>query len=34
MWLNIPNVGKRCAFTSLQSVIGGVFNNSDILQLD
>jgi len=34
MWLYIPNVGKPVRITSLQSVIGGVFNNSDILQLD
>jgi outer membrane lipoprotein-sorting protein len=34
MWLYIPNVGKPIRITSLQSVIGGVFNNSDILDLD
>src|SRR4030066_893291 len=34
MWLYIPNVGKPGRITSLQSVVGGVFNNSDILQLD
>jgi outer membrane lipoprotein-sorting protein len=34
MWLNIPNVGKPIRITSMQSVVGGVFNNSDILQLD
>jgi outer membrane lipoprotein-sorting protein len=34
MWLFIPNVGKPIRITSLQSVIGGVFNNADILQLD
>lgn len=34
MWLYIPNVGKPLRITSLQSVIGGVFNNSDILRLD
>jgi len=34
MWLYIPNVGKPVRITSLQSVVGGVFNNSDILQLD
>ena len=34
MWLLIPNVGKPIRITSLQSVVGGVFNNSDILQLD
>ena len=34
MWLFIPNVGKPIRVTSLQSVVGGVFNNSDILRLD
>jgi hypothetical protein len=34
MWLYIPNVGKPIRITSLQSVIGGVFNNADILSLD
>jgi len=34
MWLYIPNVGKPVRITSLQSVIGGVFNNADLLQLD
>ena len=34
MWLYIPNVGKPVRITSLQSVVGGVFNNSDIMQLD
>jgi outer membrane lipoprotein-sorting protein len=34
MWLFIPNVGKPIRITSLQSVIGGVFNNADILALD
>jgi outer membrane lipoprotein-sorting protein len=34
MWLYIPNVGKPVRITSLQSVVGGVFNNSDILALD
>ncbi|MEW6615431.1 MAG: outer membrane lipoprotein-sorting protein [Thermodesulfobacteriota bacterium] len=34
MWLHIPNVGKPIRITSLQSIVGGVFNNSDILQLD
>jgi outer membrane lipoprotein-sorting protein len=34
LWLYIPNVGKPIRITSLQSVVGGVFNNSDILQLD
>ena len=34
MWLYIPEVGKPIRITSLQSVIGGVFNNADILRLD
>lgn len=34
MWLYIPNIGKSIRITSLQSVVGGVFNNADILQLD
>ena len=34
MWLYIPNVGKPVRITSLQSVTGGVFNNSDILRVD
>ncbi|ACN16979.1 conserved hypothetical protein [Desulforapulum autotrophicum HRM2] len=34
MWLYIPNVGKPLRITSLQSVVGGIFNNSDILRLD
>ncbi len=34
MWLFIPNVGKPIRITSLQSVVGGIFNNADILRLD
>jgi outer membrane lipoprotein-sorting protein len=34
MWLHIPNVGKPIRITSMQSIIGGVFNNADILSLD
>jgi len=34
MWLYIPNVGKPVRITSLQSVVGGIFNNADILRLD
>ena len=34
MWLYILEVGKPIRITSLQSVIGGVFNNADILRLD
>lgn len=34
MWLYIPNVGKPIRITSLQSVTGGVFNNSDIMRID
>ncbi|MBX3651279.1 MAG: outer membrane lipoprotein-sorting protein [Burkholderiales bacterium] len=34
MWLYIPSVGKPVRITSLQSVVGGVFNNADILRVD
>jgi outer membrane lipoprotein-sorting protein len=34
MWLYIPNAGKPVRITSLQTVVGGVFNNADILALD
>ena len=34
MWLYIPNVAKPVRVTSLQSVVGGIFNNADILRLD
>ncbi|MCK5683055.1 outer membrane lipoprotein-sorting protein [bacterium] len=34
MWLYIPNVGRPLRITSLQSVTGGLFNNSDIMRLD
>ena len=34
MWLYIPNVNKPVRITSLQSVVGGVFNNADIMALD
>jgi len=34
MWLYIPNINKPVRITSLQSVIGGVFNNADIMQLE
>lgn len=34
MWLYIPNIGKPVRITSLQSVVGGIFNNADILRLD
>jgi outer membrane lipoprotein-sorting protein len=34
MWLFVPEVGKPIRINSLQSVIGGVFNNADILRLD
>jgi outer membrane lipoprotein-sorting protein len=34
MWLYMPSVGKPVRITSLQSVIGGIFNNADILRLD
>jgi hypothetical protein len=34
MWLYIPNLGKPIRITSMQSVVGGVFNNADIMRLD
>ncbi|MFH1137013.1 MAG: outer membrane lipoprotein-sorting protein [Pseudomonadota bacterium] len=34
MWLYIPNVGKPIRITNMQSVVGGVFNNADIMRLD
>jgi outer membrane lipoprotein-sorting protein len=34
MWLYLPEVGRAIRVTSMQSVIGGVFNNSDIMRLD
>ena len=34
MWMYLPEVGKPIRITSMQSVVGGVFNNSDIMQLD
>jgi hypothetical protein len=34
MWLYVPEVGKPIRITSLQSVVGGVFNNADIMNLD
>ena len=34
MWLYVPSVNKPIRITSLQSVVGGVFNNADIMQLE
>lgn len=34
MWLYLPDVGRAIRITSMQSVVGGVFNNSDIMKLD
>ncbi len=34
MWLYIPEVGRPIRTTSLQSAVGGIFSNSDIMQLD
>jgi len=34
MWLFLPEVGKAIRVTSMQSIVGGVFNNSDIMRLD
>jgi hypothetical protein len=34
MWLYMPDVGRAIRITSLQSVTGSVFNNSDIMRID
>ncbi len=34
MWLYIPEVGKPLRITSFQSVVGGVFHNSDLMRLE
>ncbi|RLA73632.1 MAG: outer membrane lipoprotein-sorting protein [Epsilonproteobacteria bacterium] len=34
MWLYMPSVGRPIRITSMQSVVGGVFNNSDIMRVD
>jgi outer membrane lipoprotein-sorting protein len=34
MWLYVPSARKPIRITSLQSVVGGVFNNADIMQLE
>jgi outer membrane lipoprotein-sorting protein len=34
MWLYVPEVGKAIRINSLQSIVGGIFNNADILRLD
>ncbi|BBO84985.1 hypothetical protein DSCO28_55510 [Desulfosarcina ovata subsp. sediminis] len=34
MWLYIPNVGRPIRITSMQTIVGGVFNNADIMRLD
>lgn len=34
MWLFIPDVGRPIRITSLQSVVGGIFNNSDLMRLE
>ncbi len=34
MWLYMPAVGRPIRITSMQSVVGGVFNNSDIMRVD
>jgi len=34
MWLFIPNVNRPVRITSLQSIVGGVFNNADIMTLE
>lgn len=34
MWLYIPDVGKPIRITSLQSIVGGIFNNADLMRLE
>jgi outer membrane lipoprotein-sorting protein len=34
MWLYIPDVGRPIRITSLQSVVGGIFSNADLMRLD
>lgn len=34
MWLYIPSANKPIRITSLQSVVGGVFNNADLMQVE
>mgnify|MGYP001813098234 CR=1 FL=1 len=34
MWLFIPDVGKPIRITSLQSVVGGIFNNAYLMRLE
>ncbi|BBO91743.1 outer membrane lipoprotein-sorting protein [Desulfosarcina ovata] len=34
MWLYIPNVGRPIRITSMQTIVGGIFNNADIMRLD
>ena len=34
MWVFIPDVGRPLRITSLTSVVGGIFNNSDIMRLE
>jgi outer membrane lipoprotein-sorting protein len=34
MWMYLPDVGRPLRITSLQSVVGGIFNNSDLMRLE
>ena len=34
MWMFIPEVGRPLRITSLQSMVGGIFNNSDLMRLE
>ncbi|MEA3275877.1 MAG: outer membrane lipoprotein-sorting protein [Pseudomonadota bacterium] len=34
MWMFLPDVGRPIRITSLQSVVGGIFNNSDLMRLE
>jgi outer membrane lipoprotein-sorting protein len=34
MWMYLPDVGRPLRITSLQSVVGGIFNNADLMRLE
>lgn len=34
MWMFLPDVGRPLRITSLQSVVGGIFNNADLMRLE
>lgn len=34
MWMYLPDVGRPLRITSLQTIVGGIFNNSDLMRLE